>query len=725
MAQITLSSLFSILCDYIPGSSQDKIYEDLFHLYLHFYKMETNESTVSRIRSGKNRPSANMIEYYSAKSSINDLTKDIETNILTGISHKFELCNEIVKLFDESSIDERDKESVLKYYPDNEEKISLFLAKAFIFAINSPITDKNASPIVAERVTLPVISPCKHFSGRKKELETLHEMLQTHDKIFIYGIGGIGKSEFVKQYISDHKKEYTNILYMTYSGSLKSTIASLDFHDDKSRDSVDTRFYRHNIFLKHLKNDSLIIIDNFDIMPDMDDHLEEILSYNCKIIFTTRNHFDDYNLFELSEMDTNTLMLIAKSMNINESADMLSRLFSAVHNHTLSCELILKLLQKSAYTSEKLFTHLMNDHVKLDIADKIRRTNKASATYYGHIQILFDLISLTAEQKDALRILSLIPVSGIGDRYFCKLTATKNMNPIIELDEMGLIRYADHNISIHPLIAETAAAELVPDMDNCRTFLNGIMAEAAIMIDDKINRIRRLIILPTADRVMEFTCKNDMPYYIHFLNSMCTYAEVFEDTRHMRKFISEIDTYIDASFDGKLNAVHLMSKAAYARIANNDNSAAIKFTLKAAEYIPHDLSDEAAQNLAINVNNNLLRFYLDRNDLPRAQKYRKKVEEIFANHPIANNNSLVMLLNLSELCMKQQDFPASINYINTALQIYYVSAPNSEDYAHALLLAAEIQRAYGDEKAAQYYVYCANKVLGGLMLGNNDIKQNY
>ena len=725
MVQITLSSLFSILCDYRPGSSQDKIYEDLFQSYLHFYKMETNESTVSRIRSGKNRPSANMIEYYSSKSSINDLTKDIETNILTGISHKFELCNEIVKLFDESLIDERDKESVLRYYPDNEKKISLFLAKAFIFAINSPITDKNASPIVAERITLPVISPCKHFSGRKKELEALHEMLHAHDKIFIYGIGGIGKSEFVKQYISDHKKEYTNILYMIYSGSLKSTIASLDFHDDKSRDSVDTRFNRHNIFLKHLKNDSLIIIDNFDIMPDMDEHLEGILSYNCKIIFTTRNHFDDYNLFELSEMDTNTLMLIAKSMNINESADMLSRLFSAVHNHTLSCELILKLLQKSAYTSEELFTHLMNDHVKLDIADKIRRTNKESATYYGHIQILFDLISLTAEQKDALRILSLIPVSGIGDRYFCKLTAIKNINPIIELDEMGLIRYADHNISIHPLIAETATAELVPDMDNCRTFLNGIMAEAAIMIDDKINRIRRLIILPTADRVMEFTCKNDMPYYIHFLNSMCTYAEVFEDTRHMRKFISEIDTYIDASFDGKLNAVHLMSKAAYARIANNDNSAAIKFTLKAAEYIPHDLSDEAAQNLAINVNNNLLRFYLDRNDLPRAQKYRKKVEEIFANHPIANNNSLVMLLNLSELCMKQQDFPASINYINTALQIYYISAPNSEDYAHALLLAAEIQRAYGDEKAAQYYVYCANNVLGGLMLGDNDIKQNY
>ncbi len=713
MAQITLSSLFSILCDYIPGSSQDKIYEDLFHSYLHFYKMETNESTVSRIRSGKNRPSANMIEYYSAKSSINDLTKDIETNILTGISHKFELCNEIVKLFDESSIDERDKESVLKYYPDNEEKISLFLAKAFIFAINSPITDKNASPIVAERVTLPVISPCKHFSGRKKELEALHEMLQTHDKIFIYGIGGIGKSEFVKQYISDHKKEYTNILYMTYSGSLKSTIASLDFHDDKSRDSVDTRFYRHNIFLKHLKNDSLIIIDNFDIMPDMDDHLEEILSYNCKIIFTTRNHFDDYNLFELSEMDTNTLMLIAKSMNINESTDMLSRLFSAVHNHTLSCELILKLLQKSAYTSEKLFTHLMNDHVKLDIADKIRRTNKASATYYGHIQILFNLISLTVEQKDALRILSLIPISGIGDKYFCKLTATKNMNPIIELDEMGLIRYADHNISIHPLIAETAAAELVPDMDNCRFFLNSVSSESLIMIDDIPNRVRSRILLPIADNVIEYAVHNDIHYYVDFLISMSTYAQVFEDCLHLGKFISEIDKYIDESFHSSTHAVHLMSKAAFNMLVDKNVSKAIEYTSKAEEYLPSDIPENDVA-LAFNIYNNLLCFFIESNEPDKAEKYLSKAIKLVDKLPYESNDQLVLLRNISEYYRLRKDYPSAAKFAKIEIQIYTDRRILSYDYADALIRAAKIYTEWGKPDKAKYCADHANVVLSCL-----------
>ncbi len=53
-----------------------------------------------------------------------------------------------------------------------------------------------------------------------KELRAFSEMLEAHEKVFIYGIDGIGKSEFVKKYISEHKKDYTNILYNTYSESI-------------------------------------------------------------------------------------------------------------------------------------------------------------------------------------------------------------------------------------------------------------------------------------------------------------------------------------------------------------------------------------------------------------------------------------------------------------------------------------------------------------------------
>ena len=79
----------------------------------------------------------------------------------------------------------------------------------------------------------------QNFFGQKNELEALHEMLQTHDKIFVYGIGGIGKSEFVKAYISEHKKGYKNKLYTTYESNLLTTIADISFKDDVPQETSE------------------------------------------------------------------------------------------------------------------------------------------------------------------------------------------------------------------------------------------------------------------------------------------------------------------------------------------------------------------------------------------------------------------------------------------------------------------------------------------------------
>ena len=51
-------------------------------------------------------------------------------------------------------------------------------------------------------------APCKFFCGRDTELEELHEALISNDKIFLYGIAGIGKSELAKAYARKYKKTY-------------------------------------------------------------------------------------------------------------------------------------------------------------------------------------------------------------------------------------------------------------------------------------------------------------------------------------------------------------------------------------------------------------------------------------------------------------------------------------------------------------------------------------
>lgn len=96
-----------------------------------------------------------------------------------------------------------------------------------------------------------VPTPCRHFCGRDEELSVLHDLLNEHDKAFISGIPGIGKSELAKAYAKRHKADYTNIVHLYYTGSMREDIARMDFVDDLSDDTTDAHYERHARFLRH------------------------------------------------------------------------------------------------------------------------------------------------------------------------------------------------------------------------------------------------------------------------------------------------------------------------------------------------------------------------------------------------------------------------------------------------------------------------------------------
>ena len=164
------------------------------------------------------------------------------------------------------------------------------------------------SPVASDRIFDGVVpKPCKHFCGRENELNELHELLSEHNKVFVSGIAGIGKSEFVKAYAAAHSKDYTNILYFNYRGSLQNLIADMDFADDMASEDEQARFKKHNRFLRSLKEDTLLIIDNFNTTATDEPVLDVLMKYNCRIIFTTRSRFESgqtYELCEISDIET-------------------------------------------------------------------------------------------------------------------------------------------------------------------------------------------------------------------------------------------------------------------------------------------------------------------------------------------------------------------------------------------------------------------------------------
>ena len=85
---------------------------------------------------------------------------------------------------------------------------------------------KNQKLLAGDSLSPVVLGYIADSEGRKSEIENLHECLENNSKVFLYGIPGIGKSELAKAYARKHKKYYTNILYIEYTGDLHQSITS-------------------------------------------------------------------------------------------------------------------------------------------------------------------------------------------------------------------------------------------------------------------------------------------------------------------------------------------------------------------------------------------------------------------------------------------------------------------------------------------------------------------
>ncbi len=166
------------------------------------------------------------------------------------------------------------------------------------------------------------------------------------------------------------------------------------------------------------------------------------------------------------------------------------------------------------------------------------------------------------------------------------------MNVINELDEIGLVYHDEHIIRVHPLVGEAAAADFAPDMDNCHDFMDGLINEFRHHLYTKMNVMRQATVLEIADRIVEFTSKNDTEYYFYFLINACPYAETFEDEHRMKSYISEMEKYLDSVSDKLSKAVYFMCRSSFEILFSHNCATAISYSKSAQELIPDVLAEE-------------------------------------------------------------------------------------------------------------------------------------
>lgn len=500
-----------------------------------------------------------------------------------------------------------------------------------------------------------VPKPCRWFQGREKELEALHALLVEQDKVFLHGIPGIGKSEVAKAYAQQHRREYTNILYIPCVGDLRQAIIDVDFVDDLPSENDDQRFRKHNRFLRSLREDSLIIIDNFNAAED--ELLDVICNYRCRVLFTTRSRFDHRASLELKELDRDSLFQMVKYFysGAQKNREIVDGIIESVHGHTFAVELTARLLESGMLKPKQLMEKLRAEKTAMDADDQIRinkdgRTGRA--TYHDHIHTLFALFRLSRKGQEVLRNMALMPVMGISARLFGNWLGLRNLNTVNELIDIGMIQPGCcRTVSLHPMIREVVMTEFPPSIVTCGTLIDSLQAVCRNR-GQQIPYYRELF--QVIENLMRDAAKDNMSRYLRFLEEVHPYMAQYHYEAGMERVIGEFTAILrDETVGDSIDRAWLLN---YRASRENNTEKAIALALEALELLGKKIDmDNAPLAAAIHSRLGGLHLQVGTLDLARCH-YEEGLALLEKFNLTTEHDSVLQIVQYTHFAAKMKEY---------------------------------------------------------------------
>lgn len=353
--------------------------------------------------------------------------------------------------------------TLANYYPDRFANMSETINALEEIEKYSDIAEPY---IISSQINRPVF-----FVGRERELALLDNENKNSDRnyIFVNGIGGIGKTSLVKEFIFRHRDEFDAVLYLNYGGSLRRLITDdgavrLNSISKITEESGEDYYLRKLNALKAAAEGKRVvaIIDNFDDFSDP--CFKEILGVFRKVIFVTRNDSGalGYSAITISAMSENAALYslfehdLRRSLN-SEELPFVENIIHKTSAHTLALELIAKQISCSFLSVEEAsklidkygFTHIAPEKIEF-MRDDIYFNN----TLQRVLSELFAVNKLTEKQIALLKIISLFGADGIDTRLLQKLCGMSSLDGVNLLIKYGWANSENGAVYLHSVIRE-------------------------------------------------------------------------------------------------------------------------------------------------------------------------------------------------------------------------------------------------------------------------------
>ena len=349
-----------------------------------------------------------------------------------------------------------------------------------IFGKDGTSVSLNA-PAVKEYKLISKIPDARDvFIGRDELLSEIDSLFETGNRVlFVQGIGGIGKSELVKQYMLSRRGKYVNMLFVTYSSNLRDLVCDKTQIEissmEQSPDENDEIFYNRK--LKALRSiadeNTLIVVDNYDV--DYDPDFDSFTQGNHRIIFTTRNNHSGCKTVFVKPFDNPEKaydIFLRNCGGVSEDdKPYIMELLKKIEYHTYTIELLAKQMNASFLTGKEILEMYESGNMASTGMEQIEGRKHADSAF-GHILSLFSMSKLTENDKQILRELSLMGIQGVPAQRFKEWAGLDSFNDVNKLINQSWIRRESGQLlSLHPLVCEVVRHELKPTAENCHGFI--------------------------------------------------------------------------------------------------------------------------------------------------------------------------------------------------------------------------------------------------------------